>query len=526
MLEVNPFNSHVSACLLDYVGSGTPWQRRLWAVGSALGLREVLEGSQALQSGVLSEKAFEGLCQAVEVSACNDPGAGDKEERRLLRGCLKAPRAQGSDFLVISQLLERLDRHYLERWHKVLSEDGHSLSPERTARSIASHLLDQGFSDTFLHRWWKYRIAHQPGTRSLPDLVADAHDLVRTQAREFQILVAFTGVPGSNSKMPGNWLSAGEVSQWLRENNHDPRELRQGGGFLLRVKARDVHAAVAQVAEVVERLTARVHIGTRSRLEVVNQQVWIQGESEPLLFRRDGRGVEVRALARENQLYTDSANSNLDAALELIGSLNDGPPGPAVAGGWAAVEALLLGPGDSGDRGIAGDRLASLVACSFPRAELTALAYAHSKGTNDELAQRLGGATSNRDRALLVAQALMNGRALKLSSDSDRLAEKRMRSVLEKPKRYLRDIEGHAARALRRLYRQRNLVLHWGRMNAVCLRAALRTAAPLIGAGVDRVAHAWFVSSVSPLELAARARIRLELIETSSDISPVTLLES
>jgi hypothetical protein len=100
-----------------------------------------------------------------------------------------------------------------------------------------------------------------------------------------------------------------------------------------------------------------------------------------------------------------------------------------------------------------------------------------------------------------------------------------MRSVLETPKRHLRDIEGHAARALRRLYRQRNLVLHWGRMNAVCLRAALRTAAPLIGAGVDRVAHAWFVSRISPLELAARARIRLELIETSPELSPVTLLE-
>jgi hypothetical protein len=42
---------------------------------------------------------------------------------------------------------------------------------------------------------------------------------------------------------------------------------------------------------------------------------------------------------------------------------------------------------------------------------------------------------------------------------------------------------------LRRLYRQRNLVLHWGRMNAVGLRAALRTAAPLVGAGMDRIAH-------------------------------------
>jgi hypothetical protein len=51
-------------------------------------------------------------------------------------------------------------------------------------------------------------------------------------------------------------------------------------------------------------------------------------------------------------------------------------------------------------------------------------------------------------------------------------------------------------------------------MNAVCLQAALRTAAPLIGAGIDRIAHAWFANKTNPLELAARARIRLELLDT------------
>ena len=54
------------------------------------------------------------------------------------------------------------------------------------------------------------------------------------------------------------------------------------------------------------------------------------------------------------------------------------------------------------------------------------------------------------------------------------------------------------------------MVLHWGKTDAVGLRASLRTAAPLVGAGMDRVAHAWFVEKTSPLELAARARVRLE----------------
>jgi hypothetical protein len=254
-------------------------------------------------------------------------------------------------------------------------------------------------------------------------------------------------------------------------------------------------------------------------------QVWIRGQNDPFPLRRNSRGVEVRALARESQLYNQSATSHIDAALELIGPLSGGPPGPAVAGGWAALEALLLGPGDGGRRGIAADRLASLVACSFPRAELTTLAYAHEKHASDELAVALGAAGSNRDRATVLARAIASEQSLALTSESDRLAERRLQALISGPKGVLRDIEQHASMTLRRFYRQRNLVLHWGRMNAVCLHSALRTAAPLIGAGVDRIAHACFTSGLNPLELSARAKLRLDLLGTAGAVSPVDLLE-
>ena len=58
------------------------------------------------------------------------------------------------------------------------------------------------------------------------------------------------------------------------------------------------------------------------------------------------------------------------------------------------------------------------------------------------------------------------------------------------------------------------------------LRVALRTAAPLVGAGIDRIVHAWFSKKTSPLELAARARVRLELLETPSAAAVFELLDS
>lgn len=72
MLSVNPYDQRVASCLLDFFGSGTPWQRRLWAVGTVLGLKEVLEGSEAFQSSVLSQRSFQDLCQTVEISVGQD----------------------------------------------------------------------------------------------------------------------------------------------------------------------------------------------------------------------------------------------------------------------------------------------------------------------------------------------------------------------------------------------------------------------------------------------------------------------
>jgi hypothetical protein len=531
MLNVNSYDRHVAACLLDFFGTETPWQRRLWAVGTVMGIREVLEGSEAVQSGVLSPKSFENLCQSVEVAVGKDPGAGSPEERRLLQAGLRScPRPGSADYLVLHQLLAQIEESYLDRWRLALQDlarSGHGPRPERAARALATHLLDLGLSAAYLHPWWTFRIHYEEGVRSLADLVEDAAALLHQTPTDFEILVPFLGVPGMGTEMPAHWRDSKAVSRWLRENDFDPRGLRQTGGLLLQVQARDVNAAMEQVSEVVERLAARVNLGTSSRLQPA-PMAWVRGydkNRKPYLLRRVERGVETPALSQENQLYTVSATSSIDAALELLGSLNEAPPGPAVASGWAAIEALLLGPGDSGNRGIAGDRLASLIACSFPRAELTTLARAHMESAVDLLAEQLENTRTNRERVEILIRALLAGYPLVLSSESDRLAESRIKALLSSPRSSLRDIEDHAIRALRRMYRQRNLVLHWGRMNAVCLRAALRTAAPLIGAGIDRIVHAWFSKRTSPLELAARARIRLELLETPASVPVFELLD-
>lgn len=86
--------------------------------------------------------------------------------------------------------------------------------------------------------------------------------------------------------------------------------------------------------------------------------------------------------------------------------------GAAVTGGWSAIEALLIRPGE-GSRQLAADRLASLIACSLPRDELTPLAYRHLENANDNLAQALSKAHTNFDKVQTVESHLREGHPLR-----------------------------------------------------------------------------------------------------------------
>ena len=123
-----------------------------------------------------------------------------------------------------------------------------------------------------------------------------------------------------------------------------------------------------------------------------------------------------------------------------------------------------------------------------------------------------------------MAAAIASGAELSFGDDSDMAACERMTDLLRDAFAVLRDVQAHAAAAFKRLYRNRNLVLHGGHTDSVGLVSSLRTAGPLVGAGMDRIAHAWFVESVRPMELAARAQMGLNTVGSKGGPLPVDLL--
>ena len=429
-----------------------------------------------------------------------------------LRSRLSTPLAfDGLEYHAIRALTSQVEATYLLRWAQALRTGDNRKSAERVARSIAAHLLDRGFSADYLHRWWQFRIKYDKTPKSLSEIVEDAQSLARMPPKKFGVLICFSLRPRTKRNDPPEWLDRAAVLKWLRQNSSDCSGLRPSGGIEFTIAAPDPQAAVELAVERVDHLVARVAVSTGKETPI-EPRVWVRGVMEPYPLTRYGRGVRVGALYREDQVFPDQAEfSVIDAAIDLLSHLERSSPSAAIAGGWAAIESLLSEPSD---RGLAADRLASLVACSIPRAELTALAHAleRSGNRNESLRQQLSSCVKNRERCAVVAKAILSGQLDEYPTHSDRAAGVRVANILSSPAKVLNNVRAQAGSAFRRLYRQRNIVLHWGRTDSVALRASLRTAAPLVGAGMDRIAHGWYVDHLRPIELAGRADVALETV--------------
>lgn len=520
MLESKPFSELVVARLGEFFAEKSSWFRGLWDVGTVPALRELLELAEVTPA-VVSQEALDWYIDDVE-SALSKDGGVPRPRLLEVRNLLKNKLPPGAADL-LQRLVEDIDEGYLDRWATAIdnrSEGSGAISVERTARAIATHLLGKEFSSTYLHRWLGYRVKHDKQVWTLADLVREAEALAKEPTSSFVVLVPVNGAIDT-SEAPSSWLEASAVRKWLLQQHLAP--VHQGGGWLLNVRARDKYGAVSQACEQFDRISARLRIGAQKVMRDLGM-AFVEGETDRFPLRAQRR-VEVGSIKRQSQLFENDGTqpSRVDAAFELLAQM-DGPQVVAVGTSWAAIEALLVAPGDK-NKIAAAERMANLVACSFGRAELSLLGSRQLREAQGPIHDPLSKCTNNRERALVMLEALRAGTALTWVDSEQRAAVERLRVLIEKPEAGLRDVLAHANRVFRRLYRQRNLVLHGGRTHSAVLSSTLRTAAPLLGAGLDRIAHAWFLKKTGPLELAATAKMRIDIAKEPAAPNLVELLE-
>lgn len=515
---VNPLERTAAVRLLEFLSEQKPWYRSLWGIGVVLAMEELYEACAAMRQGHLSEAAIKRMASALQKRVGVHPAFTEAEKQFLRLQVQQVPRADGAAHFGIRELSARVSTDYLTRWGRAVASG--KFTVEHFARSVGAYLLDAGFAGQYLHDFIKARL-DAPEPISLPQLCdALQAEMLASPRREFEVLLAFTSTPALLNGAPPSWLQGAAITTWLKDHGFETAGVRCPVALVLKVQARDAFGAAQAARNESDRYAARALIATGEPLHCF-PMLWVKGSATPAPLKGASRGVGVKELFREDRVFSTDASQSVDAALELLAHLEGSSPPAAVAGGWGAIEGLLADPND---RATAADNLATLVTCSFPRAELTALSYSAQR-THPDQCRELEGVQTNRERSRILAKMIVDGRMPEMPGVTDQAAAARLKKLLANPGLELQTIREAIGESFHRLYRQRNLILHGARLDSVALTASLRTVAKLAGAGMDRITHGYYVQNLRPLELVAKANLALAVVSRELPLGCVDLLE-
>lgn len=511
---------------LELVDFRTPWHRRLWQVGSVLALREVLEYAHGVRSGAIpSNQGLTYVTAATSAQVARDLGLGATATREAIQTILDAGSDKTKGVLSLpvaaslDQMIRRAERSYLQRWAKAIGRDEVAVQDgELVARLVVSHLLDAGFSSDHLHGWL---LAKRGESMTLREIIESADQMCASDSAEFEMLVPFTALPKAVSDAPGaRYLTTSELVSLCDTRGADRPPGRYGAGALIfTVTAREPWSALAAADVEVRRLVARAVVALPASQRVAASSHALYLGSQTLKWRplRSRQGeIAVSAVAKNNLLLPLARERTihaLDDAFELLAAVETSTSWASVAPIWAAVEGLLSRPSDATSGVAAADRMAAVLAADYVRAELTLIAN-RLKELDGPVAEGLRDEGRPFTRRLdHLLEAIGERRPLPAMSDEDHSAVERVRTIFDEPEAVIGRIRGYFKDALRRLFQQRNLLLHGGRFDSVALSATMRTVPPLVGAGLDRLVHAAVgTEPTEPLALAARAENEIALL--------------
>lgn len=530
--EQNFLQLMIAKRMLELIDVRTPWHRSLWQLGTLKAVLEILECTNATWVGAVpNDKAQKYLIERCKQQISEDVGIGSEAVRTILTqklsqlsGKKNSPGSPLQPLLEkeIGELSARAKRDYLRRW-KEFVEAGllTRANVERTARLVVTHLLDDGFDRRHIHGWLRATLA-KTTDGVLLKVLDEGHAMCRQDAVQYRFaiplqrgakVVSFSDIHDLlilpeeiKSEFEGVASSPNRTHQFERLISQEV-PLVIGKEFW----ARDPHAASARLLEWLQKVEARSQIGLGRNVLQFSREVLDRTDRKLRNIESIQTSLRVPALDRHG-LYTDELNPQLDAALGLLGSHGNLSPVTSVATTWAAVEGLLGHPGAQGID--SADGLAAIVACSFPRAELEDLLDRDL--TSDAL---IDGALENIDevrgseRARLMLSAIQQHGTDIFEAIEDVAAAERILQLVADPAGVLTRVQGYFSDVFRRLYYQRNFVMHAAKFDSVSLPSTVMCAPKLVAAGVDRVVHAQYVRTpVEPLALAARARNEIQML--------------
>ena len=384
----------------------------------------------------------------------------------------------------------------------------HGLSSYDSACLLCSHLLHLGISNSYLSRWLNYRVQHDPSHYDLDGLVDQIEMLIENGRGPAEILVALARPPQEEVKSLQGWLSAAATRDWLASHGmQSPKTLH--GGILYESEQWDLDGALLSIAKAIHRLRQRAILKT-GKAPVFHGSAWIAGVRNPRRLPATsqlGKALTPGYELGDPQLETHTSEDRLEVAIELLLAALSESGSSTVGTLWAALEALLAAPGDP-DRTQVAHRAGDIALVALIRASIQiSMGTLFSRCPDENLTQNLG-ALERRDRLIQFEKALRRDEHETLSHRSTRLMLSHTKGLFDPDS--LRMKREELQRALRALYRQRNLVLHGGITDGPLLEDVIRSATPLVAAVVNRYARAIYDGVVDPHLFAYDMFVRIE----------------
>ncbi len=516
----------VLARMKELADGRTAWHRGLWQPGTLVLLDEVVEAVRATWNGSLtSDDAMKDIIGVAVQQIKRDPGVGDSSVQasieHVLSSLVPAGNTRSKPTAELQQSLERAAAFaersrtgYFLRWiEQVRSAGVTSEQVELTARLLVAHLFDEGFHRNHVHGWLSALSSKGAG---LPEVLSQGRDMLLEPNRTFVFYIGFTRAPVElRASFGDSWLDSDSyLERFKSASNSGNRPVpREGAGAVeWSVEARDPHAAMYELLEWQQKLMARVQLGfgQPGKVEFAAEVIdTIANKIRTPL--EDRRSIRLPAIQR-GQLFVGGTVTaqQLDGAIGLLASQSGEVRGASIASVWAAAEGLLGRPGGKGTD--VADRLADIVACSFPRAEIGDLARTWVESGEGDLANALRDQASA-DQARIMSDYLLQSGDPGFRRPTDRAAVGRYLQLVADPEKVLTRIRDYYSSAFRRLYYQRNFIMHAAKFDSVTLGVSVRTAPTLVAAALDRIVNAQHgKAAVSPLSLAARAQNELSMV--------------
>ncbi|MGA1812170.1 hypothetical protein VH571_07275 [Frondihabitans sp. 4ASC-45] len=510
-----------------------PWFRSLWTVGTVTALLEVVESVNATWDNVLTnDGAMADFKKNAMSLVKGDLGLGSEVVREKLRLIIIKLKPESTNegrtaLAELEQFITRCRLPYLENWASAI-ESGQVADQqfESMCRSLASHLLDDGLHPKHLVGW----IDKRRGSLNAVELIREAKLLANAQMKTYEFAVPFVKMSREvrNSLDKGHLMAVAdfEALYYSCENSVKSGPLVSAPQCVLKVsfQAKDPHSALDSVREWAKRVASRAALATASLGVNLNDQV-VEIGAKKIWALADQDLLRVPSILRENAVdaIDDSAQSKqLDDALAMLAPHLQSTAGVSAATLWAACEGLL-GRVQSNGHSVA-DRLADVVACSFIREELFELVKRWRQETRGSSGPDIRHGTTFEQMTVMVDHIVSSGDP-GFKRPEEQAAVARIHELATSSAPTVKRVRAYLQTAFRRLYYQRNFVMHSAKFDSVSLSMTSRIAPRLVAAGLDQIVNAHFRSgSVPPLGLAARAAIELDLVGQPGGKHIATLL--